>query len=180
MTTDPFSSDTTVRPLNPAIRGGVILFICLLAVFPCGAALTVIGSWVGELVRSFAKNGHLPPRPIPLWIPVFWAGGGVLGFLLLISGADKIMAAPRRLPWYVVLAICLEIAAAGLFSATYPLRGSSAIVFRLISVAPVAIALALLVHHLFRFIFRSAQTDELLQPTATAIVTPDTREPRQQ
>jgi len=164
--------------MNPAIRGGVILLICLLAVFPCGAALTVVGSWAGDLIRSYAKEGHLPESSFPLWLPVLWAGGGILGFLFLISGVDKLIAAQRRLPWYVLVAIGLEIVAAGLFSATYPLRGPSAIVFRLISVAPVAIALGLLGHHIFRFLFMFRRTSAAVPPNPTPISSPKAEEPK--
>ncbi len=140
--------------MNPAVRGGVILLICLLAVFPCGAALTVLGSAVAEALRPSANGGTLFQRLLSLWAPLLWAGGGILGFLFLVTGVDKLIAAKRRLPWYGLLAICLEIAAAGLFAATYPLRGSTALLFRLISLAPVAIGLALLIHHIIRAAMR--------------------------
>lgn len=137
--------------MNPAIRGGVILLICLLAVFPCGAALTVLGAAVAEALRPSASGGPLIQRLLQLWAPLLWAGGGIVGFLFLVGGVDKLIAAKRRLPWYWLLAICLQIAAAGWFSATYPLRGSSALLFRIISVAPVAAALVLLSYHFFRY-----------------------------
>jgi hypothetical protein len=136
--------------MKPAIRGGVILLVCLLAVFPCGAALTVLGTAVIETVRPSTVGGHLPLPFVPRWISGLWAVGGILGFLLLVSGADKLIAAQHRLPWFSLFAICLEIAAAAFFAGTYPLQGTSAILFRVISLAPAMIALALLIYHIVR------------------------------
>lgn len=137
--------------MNPAVRGSVILFTCLLAIFPCGAALTVLGSVFREAMRIYQSDGQFSVRLIPLWIPVLWAGGGALGFLSLIHGIDRLILATKRLPWAAFLGILIALGAAGFFSVTYPLRGSSALLFRLICVAPVAIALLLLVQHAFRF-----------------------------
>lgn len=155
--------------MNRAIRGGIILLICLLAVFPCGAALTVIGTIVGEAIRSFGRGGSGLHPLLRFGTPLFWAGGGIIGFLFLISGVDRLIAAQRRLPWYMFAAIVLEIAAAGLFSSTYPLRGPSALVFRLISVAPVVIALAFLIHHIGRFIFRSGNANSVAGPSSSPV-----------
>lgn len=165
--------------MNPAIRGGVILLICLLAVFPCGAALTVIGTVAGDLVRSSADDDSFSRHLARAWVPLLWAGGGVIGFLFLISGIDKMLAASRRLPWYGMVAIILEIGAAGFFSATYPLRGSSALVFRLISVAPVGIALVLLGRHLWRFIIAVPKTEQTLSPPPSVILDHGTEHPPQ-
>lgn len=162
--------------MNPAIRGGVILFICLLAVFPCGAALTVMVTLAGELMKSPAGEGAVSRHSALLSVSVLWASAGVLGFLFLINGIDKMLAAQRRLPWYALLAICLEIGAAGFFSATYPLRGSSALIFRLISVAPVAIGLGLLVRHLWRFIIAVPRPDQPLQVPPSVLPDPGTQQ----
>ena len=137
--------------MNPAVRGSVILLTCLLAIFPCGAALTVLGSAFREAMRIYQSDGQFSARLIPLWIPVLWAGGGALGFLSLIHGIDRLILATKRLTWPAIFGILIALGAAGFFAVTYPLRGSSALLFRLICVAPVAIALLLLVQHALRF-----------------------------
>lgn len=138
--------------MNPAARGGLTLLICLLAVFPCGAALTVLGTLAAQTVRALAAHQNLAHDLKPLAIPAVWAGSGVMGFISLIYGVDKLMDFQRRLPWYALLWIVLGIGAAGFFSLTYPLHTRSALFLRAVCVAPVAIELLLLFFHFVRLL----------------------------
>lgn len=126
--------------------------ICLLAVFPCGAGLTVLGTLAADVVRSFANHDSASRDLGELWLPAVWAGSGVLGFLSLIYGVDQMLMAQRLLRWYSLLGILLGIVGAGFFSLTYPLRAPSAIYLRIVCVAPVAIELLLFILHLVRFL----------------------------
>ncbi|HEU5078321.1 MAG TPA: hypothetical protein VFT72_03875 [Opitutaceae bacterium] len=84
----------------------------------------------------------------------------------LIHGIDRLILATKRLPWHVLIGILIGAAAAGFFSITYPLRGSSAMLFRLICVAPVAIAVLLLIQHPFRFAHLNSVHDDRDDETA--------------
>ncbi len=153
--------------------------ICLLAVFPCGAALTVLGTIAAEAVRAFASHDQVSQKLVLLWMPTVWAGSGVAGFISLIYGVDKLMITPQRLPWYVILGILLGIAAAGFFSLTYPLRSSSALFLRIVCVAPVAIELLLLLYHLYRFTRSQPLPDETASPMAASVATSSPQESRE-
>lgn len=139
------------NPVNPAVRGGTILLLCLLSIFPCGAALTVLGAIGRVLVSHTAGEGVFLQKLATNWIPLAWAGAGALGFFSLIHGVDQLMLARGRLPWYALLRILVGLCAAGLFAVTYPLRGPSALLFRIICAAPVVIAMWMIVRHVLHF-----------------------------
>lgn len=162
--------------MHPATRGAITLLICLLAVFPCGAALTVLGTFAAEAVRVWSGHAHSSEKLSQILLPTAWAAAGVLGFLSLIHGVDRLMAAQRRLPWYVLLGLLLGIGAAGFFSLTYPLHSTSATFLRVVCVAPVAIELLLWIFHVGRFIRGSQPADQL--HTAPAAVMSSTAQER--
>ncbi len=146
------------------------MLICLLAVFPCGAALTVLGTLGMDVARAHAIPGHMSHRFLVDWMPMVWAGGGALGFVSLIHGVDRLLVADRMLRWHVLLGIVLGIAMAGFFAATYPLQSSSAVFLRIVCLAPVAIELLLVIRHVWHFLRKPelpagiATTESSLRP----------------
>jgi hypothetical protein len=137
--------------MNPAIRGGAALVIGLLAVFPCGAALTVLGTLAVEVLKAHREGVSFEGKILPICMTVLWAGAGVLGYLSLIHTSDKLLIARQRLRWYEIIGVLIGILAAGTFALTYPLRfQNSALLIRLVCLAPPSLALLLLVYHLYR------------------------------
>ncbi len=144
-------SSSTVNAMKPAVRNGATLLILLLAVFPCGAALTVLGTIVIKLVRALTMGQPIMSTLHLLAVPVLRSAAGVLGFLSLIPGVDKLMVAERRLAKREILGILLGVFFATQFLISYLLHLSSLKLFRLVCIGPIAIELVLLVYHLVRF-----------------------------
>jgi hypothetical protein len=136
--------------MKPAVRNGATLLILLLAVFPCGAALTVLGTIVIKLVRALAVGGAIWPTIRLLAVPILRCAAGVLGFLSIIPSVDKLMVAERRLPKREILGMILGIFFATQFLVSYLLHLSALKMFRLVCIGPIAIEILLLIYHLVR------------------------------
>ncbi len=137
--------------MKSAFRSGATLVIVLLAVFPCGTGLTVLGTLVIKAVRIVGEGGPLLPILKLLWIPLLRASGGVIGFLSLIPGVDKLMVAEKRLSKRELIGIVVGICLATQFLISYLLHLSSLKLFRFFCVGPVVIEVILLLYHLYHF-----------------------------
>ena len=137
--------------MKPAVRNGVTLLILLLAVFPCGAALTVLGTIVIKLVRALATGSAIWSTIRLLAVPILRCAAGVLGFLSIIPSVDKLMVAERRLAKREILGMLLGIFFATQFLISYLLHLSALRLFRIVCVGPIAIEILLLAYHLVRY-----------------------------
>ncbi|HEY9154702.1 MAG TPA: hypothetical protein VIM69_06200 [Opitutaceae bacterium] len=136
--------------MKPAVRNGATLLILLLAVFPCGAALTVLGTIVIKLVRALMAGNAIWATVRLLAIPILRCAAGVVGFLSIIPSVDKLMVADRRLAKRELLGIILGIFFATQFLISYLLHLSALKMFRLVCIGPIAIEILLLIYHLVR------------------------------
>jgi|GEM_PF-3288685 len=136
--------------MKPAVRNGVTLLILLLAVFPCGAALTVLGTILIKLVRGISAGTAVWATIRLLTIPILRCLAGVVGFLSIIPSVDKLMVAEHRLAKREILVMLLGIFFATQFLISYLLHLSALKLFRVVCVGPIAIELFLLVYHLIK------------------------------
>jgi hypothetical protein len=136
--------------MKPAVRNGATLLILLLAVFPCGAALTVLGTIVIKLVRALMTGSAIWATIRLLSVPILRCAAGVLGFLSIIPSVDKLMVAEHRLAKRELFGMIVGIFFATQFLISYLLHLSALKMFRLVCIGPIAIEVLLLIYHLVR------------------------------